>query len=46
LQSYVDEYTFRYNHRDVGGRGMFSAFLGRVQKAETGANPDPSAQPS
>jgi transposase-like protein len=34
LQSYVDEYTFRYNHRDVGGRGMFSAFLGRIEKAE------------
>jgi transposase len=32
LQSYLDEYAFRYNHRDVGGRGMFDAFLSRVQK--------------
>jgi transposase len=32
LQSYLDEYAFRYNHRDTGGRGMFEAFLSRVRK--------------
>jgi transposase len=32
LQSYVDEYVFRYNHRDAPG-GMFNAFLGRIEKA-------------
>jgi transposase len=32
LQSYLDEYAFRYNHREAGGRGMFDAFLSRVQK--------------
>ena len=32
LQAYVDEYVFRYNHRDVPG-GMFSALLGRIEKA-------------
>jgi transposase len=31
LQSYLDEYVFRYNHRDAPG-GMFEAFLGRVRK--------------
>jgi transposase len=31
LQSYVDEYAFRYNHRDALG-GMFNAFLGRIRK--------------
>ncbi len=31
LQSYIDEYVFRYNHRDTPG-GMFEAFLGRVTK--------------
>ena len=30
LQSYLDEYAFRYNNRDQGGRGMFTAFLDRV----------------
>ena len=30
LQTYLDEYAFRYNHRDVGGRGMFTAFMDRV----------------
>jgi transposase-like protein len=29
LQSYLDEYAFRYNHR---GDNMFSAFLGQVEK--------------
>ncbi len=32
LQSYVNEYTFRYNHRK-DSRGMFAAFLTRIQKA-------------
>ena len=27
LQSYVDEYVFRYNNRAATGRGMFDAFL-------------------
>jgi hypothetical protein len=31
LQAYVDEYVFRYNHRE-SERGMVSAFLGRVAK--------------
>jgi transposase len=30
LQSYLDEYVFRYNNRDHTGRGMFNAFLDRV----------------
>jgi transposase len=38
LQSYLDEYVFRYNHRD-DARGMFNAFLDRVEKA----SPDPSS---
>jgi ISXO2 transposase-like protein len=32
LQSYLDEYVFRYNSRDTTGRGMFDAFLSRVRK--------------
>jgi transposase len=32
LQSYVDEYVFRYNHRDAPG-GMFDAFLRRIEKS-------------
>jgi transposase-like protein len=31
LQAYLDEYSFRYNHRDDVG-GMFAAFLSRVEK--------------
>jgi transposase-like protein len=38
LQSYLDEYVFRYNSRDATGRGMFDAFLSRVRK-----NPRPTA---
>jgi transposase len=38
LQSYLDEYTFRYNNRD-NPTGMFNAFLGRIEKAP----PDPPA---
>ena len=33
LQSYLDEYAFRYNNRDRQGRGMFNAFLDRVIEA-------------
>jgi transposase len=33
LQAYLDEYSFRYNHRGDPG-GMFNAFLGRVEKAD------------
>ena len=32
LQTYVDEYVFRYNNRDAIGRGMFDAFLDRIEK--------------
>ncbi len=37
LQSYLDEFTFRYNHRD-DERGMFWAFLGQVAKAVPATN--------
>ncbi len=40
LQSYLDEYAFRYNHRDAPG-GMFDAFLNRIEKASP-ASPDPA----
>jgi transposase len=33
LQSYLDEYAFRYNNRDAMGRGMFEAFLSRIPRA-------------
>jgi transposase len=33
LQAYLDEYVFRYNNRAADGRGMFSAFLRRIEKA-------------
>jgi transposase-like protein len=33
LQSYLDEYTFRYNNRRAP-EGMFSVFLSRIAKAE------------
>ena len=32
LQSYLDEYAFRYNNRD-NPYGMLNAFLGRIEKA-------------
>ncbi len=32
LQSYVDEYVFRYNNREATGRGMFEAFLDRASE--------------
>jgi hypothetical protein len=31
LQSYLDEYTFRYNERG-SERGMFRTFLGQIEK--------------
>lgn len=44
LQTYLDEYAFRYNNRDRQGRGMFNAFLDRVIEA---AEPRlPSEKPS
>jgi transposase len=34
LQAYLDEYVFRYNNREITGRrGMFDAFLSRIEKA-------------
>lgn len=39
LQSYLDEYVFRFNQRDAAGRGMFDAFLSRIEKT----SPAPSA---
>ncbi|HYZ92737.1 MAG TPA: IS1595 family transposase [Actinomycetota bacterium] len=35
LQSYVDEYAFRYNHRKAGGRGVFTAMLDRIPEASS-----------
>lgn len=32
LQDYVDEYVFRYNNREATGRGMFDAFLSRIER--------------
>ena len=33
LQTYLDEYVFRYNNREITGRrGMFDAFLSRIEK--------------
>jgi transposase len=34
LQSYLDEYAFRYNRRD-SGQPMFRAFLGQIRKVAT-----------
>jgi transposase len=38
LQSYVNEYSFRYNHRD-DTTPMFRTFLGRVEKAVPDGSP-------
>ncbi len=36
LRTYLDEYVFRYNNREITGRrGMFDAFLSRIEKAPT-----------
>ena len=40
LQSYLDEYVFRYNSRE-NPVGMFDAFLNRITKASP-ASPDPA----
>src|SRR5207245_8550599 len=40
LQSYLDEYAFRYNNREHPV-GMFDAFLNRITKASP-VSPDPS----
>jgi hypothetical protein len=32
LQSYVDEYAWRYNHRTYGPRSMFHALLNEAAK--------------
>lgn len=37
LQSYLDEYSFRYNHRDDPS-GMFHAFIGRIEKSTLSAD--------
>lgn len=34
LQSYLDEYAFRYNHRDATGRGMMDALLVQIEKTQ------------
>jgi transposase-like protein len=49
LQAYLDEYAFRYNNRDAEGRGMFEAFIGRIEKDRTPTrrkNPSSEVQPS
>jgi transposase len=35
LQSYLDEYAFRYNNRDATGRGMFEAFLTQIPQVSS-----------
>lgn len=42
LQSYCDEYVFRYNNRDATGRGMFDAFTSRIEKAPGLSSQSPS----
>lgn len=37
LQSYLDEYTFRYNNRFAEGWGMFGAMIARIRKAPASA---------
>jgi transposase-like protein len=37
LQAHVDEYVFRYNNRAITGRrGLFDAFLSRIEKVQVG----------
>lgn len=43
LQSYLDEYAFRYNNRDAGGLGMFTAMVDRIEKDVSSR---PVSQPS
>ena len=37
IQSYLDEYVFRYNNR-WDERGIFMAFLDRIEKASPGTS--------
>ncbi len=37
LQSYLDEYSFRYNSRDTDGNGIFTALMDRGVEAEPSA---------
>lgn len=34
LQSYLDEFVFRFNNRDAGGRGLFTAMMDRIEKID------------
>lgn len=43
LQSYLDEYAFRYNHRDATGRGVMDALLGQIEKVPPGSASSPLA---
>jgi len=42
LQSYLDEYAFRYNRRNVD-RPMFKLILERVSECPQGRSPAPTA---
>ncbi len=33
LQTYLDEYTFRYNNREADGKGIFDVLMERIEKA-------------
>jgi transposase len=35
LQAYVDEYVFRYNNREAGGKGIFTAMMNRIPEASS-----------
>lgn len=35
LQAYVDEFVFRYNNRNAGGRGMFTAMMNQIPEASS-----------
>ena len=39
LQQYVDEYVFRYHNRGANGRGMFDAFLNRIEASPVEGRP-------
>jgi hypothetical protein len=45
LQMYLDEYAFRYNNRDAGGSGIFSAMLDQIEKVSP-ERPSSSEQPA
>lgn len=46
LQSYLDEYAFRYNNRDQDGRGMFEAVMARVERDAEARQAPASEKPS